>query len=172
MLIDPQQGVERKREPRRLQHGARSVPGRPALTRWTRDSRSRVMTWPNEASLSIKSASPGAVASTDTAVSVGDETDRSTRHHLRGARQHPRQRQCRKRDARALTGAQHGDLACHFHPRRAAPGRAAGSRRPQPAPIQDARSGHRHGAVNSADRFGRRDRLQGRGAATVRNRGR
>src|SRR5438876_6417789 len=36
------------------------------------------MIWPKEASLSIKSAKPGAVASVDTADSVGDDADRST----------------------------------------------------------------------------------------------
>ena len=43
---------------------ARSEPGRPALTRWTRDSRSLVITCENEASPSINSASPGAAVGT------------------------------------------------------------------------------------------------------------
>ena len=110
VVVDPQQRVDRQASAAATAAARGRNPGRPALTRWTRDSRSLVMICENDASPCISSASPGADGSTDTADIVGDDAARSTTTTFGLPRHQAGQRQRRQRDALARRRAEDGDL--------------------------------------------------------------
>ena len=88
---------------------ARSKPGRPALTNWTRDSLSLVITCVNEASPCISSARPGALVRRKRRPSSA-RSGEIDHHHLGVARHQARQGQRGQRDALARGGAEDRDL--------------------------------------------------------------